>query len=284
MSERLKNLDPMPGQAANIGSNRSQYFNTSETFDFSAIAARNKLNHNRAHMNISHRSDKGHQVTKKGMTLVELLVVIAMIMVLAALIFVGVSRARSAARGAVCASNLGQIGTAILSYANENSGQMPPLEDRTNPGDGLKGIWPQIIADGGYLPRVTNRLGKLSCGAGVWACPDCTIVQPNYNGYGGAEGTVMKVKRSSLPDSGSPRLSAIPNPERTWLVGDTANFPRDSKSGWYAIWSNPSQWSNSHSPAARHSGKVNVCMVDGHIESLTMRELLAPGKNYTMNK
>ena len=235
-------------------------------------------------MNIPFRFLKRHPVTPKGMTLVELLVVITIIVVLAALSTVGVSRARSAARGATCTSNLRQIGTAILSYATDNSGQLPPLEDRTNPGDGLKGIWPQIIADGGYLPKAINRAGKLSCGAGVWACPDCTIVQPNYNGYGAAEGTVMKVKRSSLPDSGSPRLGAIPNPARTWLLGDTANFPKDLKSGWYAIWANPKQWTNSHSPAARHSGKVNVCMVDGHVESLTMKELLATEQNYTMTK
>ena len=265
-------------------SKRNHCFNTPDSSGFSAVASRKKPIHNRTLMNIPFLFHKRHQITPKGMTLVELLVVITIIVVLAALSTVGVSRVRSAARGATCTSNLRQIGTAILSYATDNSGQLPPLEDRTNPGDGLKGIWPQIIADRGYLPKATNRAGKLSCGAGVWACPDCTVVQPNYNGYGAAEGTVMKVKRSSLPDSGSLRLAQIPNPERTWLVGDTANFPKDLKSGWYAIWANPKQWTNSHSPAARHSGKVNVCMVDGHVESLTMKELLAPEKNYTMTK
>jgi prepilin-type processing-associated H-X9-DG protein/prepilin-type N-terminal cleavage/methylation domain-containing protein len=251
MSERFTSLNPMPS-------------------------------HNRTLMNTSFPIHKRHQVTPKGITLVEVLVVITIIVVLAALMTVGVSRVRSAARGATCTSNLRQIGAAILSHASDNNGQLPPLEDRTNPGDGLKGIWPQIIADGGHLPKAINSAGKLSSGAGVWACPDCTIVQPNYNGYGAAEGTVMKVKRSSVPDSGSLRLGQIPNPERTWLVGDTANFPKDLKSGWYAIWANPKQWSNSHSPAARHSGKVNVCMVDGHVESLTMKELLAPEQNHTM--
>lgn len=227
---------------------------------------------------------KKHRVTTKGFTLTEVLVVITIILVLAVLSTLGITRIRSAARGATCTSNLRQIGAAMLSYASENSGQLPPLEDRTGSNDGLKGIWPVIIADGGHLDKFTNSKGELGCGAGVWACPDCTTVQKNYNGYGGAEGTVMKVKKGSIPGSGSSRLSAIPNPERTWLVGDTANNAKDLKTGWYAIWANPKQWTNAHAPAARHGGKVNVCMVDGHVESLSMKELVSPDKDYTMFK
>ena len=180
--------------------------------------------------------------------------------------------------------NLRQIGVAMLSYASDNNSQLPPLEDRTGSGDSLLGIWPKIVADGGYLPRVTNSKGILSCGAGAWACPDCTIVQTNYQGYGVAEGTVMKVKKGTTPDAkGSLRLNEIPNPERTWLVGDVANQAPDLKTGWYATWADSSQW-GARTPATRHSGKVNVCMVDGHVENLTIKELKAPEKNYMMFK
>ncbi|MCU0751072.1 MAG: prepilin-type N-terminal cleavage/methylation domain-containing protein [Akkermansiaceae bacterium] len=235
-------------------------------------------------MNIPPPSGNTNRFTPRGFTLTEVLVVITIIVVLAVLSTLGVSKLRSSAQGATCTSNLRQIGAAMISYTTDNSGQLPPLEDRTKSGDGLAGIWPQIVADGGYLPRVTNSAGKLSCNAGVWACPGCTVVQTNYQGYGGAEGTVMQVKKGSVPGSGSIRLAQISRPERTWLVGDTANNAKDLKTGWYAIWANPKQWTNSHAPAARHGGKVNVCMVDGHVESLTMKELLSPGKDYTMFK
>jgi prepilin-type N-terminal cleavage/methylation domain-containing protein/prepilin-type processing-associated H-X9-DG protein len=233
-------------------------------------------------MKIPYRTGKVPLLAPRGFTLIEVLVVITIIVVLAALSTIGFSRIRSTARGATCVSNLRQVGTAMISYATEKNGQLPPLEDRTNPGDGLKGIWTQIIADGGYLPRVLNSAGRNSCAAGVWACPDCTVVQTNYNGYGAAEGTVMQVKKSSQPGSGSLRLGAIPNPARTWLVGDTANKANDLETGWYAIWANPSKWTSSHVPAARHGGKVNVCMVDGHVESLSMKELRE--NDYTMFK
>lgn len=224
--------------------------------------------------------------TRKGFTLVELLVVIVIIAVLASLSFFGFSKVRSKARGATCASNLRQIGTAMLAYAGDNSGQLPPLEDRTAPNDNLKGIWPGLIADGGYLPRVTNSLGQPSVGAGVWACPDCTNPRGNgsveraFNGYGAAEGSILKVKRLSSPGSGSLRLAKINRPENTWLVGDAVKTASDLKSGWYAVWSNPSAWGG-HSPGPRHGGKVNVCMVDGAVRQMTLQEL--KDKKTTLN-
>jgi hypothetical protein len=230
----------------------------------------------------------GQRGIPKGLTLIELLVVITIIVVLAALGTVGIKRIRSAARGATCTSNLRQMGAAISSYAGENNGRLPPLEDRTGSGDGLKGIWTQIIANGGYLPMTSSKSGLLGTNAGAWACPDCVTTSRYHSGYGAAEGTVMKVLRQSELDANSPKLSLslaqIPNPERTWLVGDTANSAKDLTTSWYAIWANPKQWTGAHAPAARHAGKVNVCMVDGHVESLTMKDLLATDKDYTMFK
>jgi prepilin-type processing-associated H-X9-DG protein/prepilin-type N-terminal cleavage/methylation domain-containing protein len=243
-----------------------------------------KPTHHRILMNITPPCKIRHRVPNRGLTLIEILVVITIIVVIAALSTLGFSRVRSAARGANCVSNLRQVGGAMLAYAVDNSGQLPPLEDRTAANDGLKAIWPRLVATGGYLDLVPNSLGKASCGAGVWACPDCTIVQTNYNGYGAAEGTVMQVKKGSVPNSGSLRLAQIPNPERTWLVGDAANKANDLETGWYAVWANPTNWKSAHVPAARHGGKVNVCMVDGHVESLSMKELTASDKDYTMFK
>lgn len=221
---------------------------------------------------------------EKGFTLVEMLVVITIIVAIAVFSLIGVSRVRSAARGATCTSNLRQIGAAMLGYAADNAGQLPPLEDRTGSGDNLKGIWPQIIANAGYLPMTNSKSGQLGTSAGVWSCPDCVTTSRYHGGYGGAEGTVMQVQKASNPNSGSLRLAQIPYAERTWLIGDTSNSSQDLKTSWYAIWANRTKWSGSHVPAPRHGGKVNVCMVDGHVESLTRKELEAPDKNYTMDK
>lgn len=62
---------------------------------------------------------------KKGFTLIELLVVIAIIAILAAMLLPVLSRAREQARRAVCASNLKQIGIAIMLYANDHNEYAP---------------------------------------------------------------------------------------------------------------------------------------------------------------
>ena len=89
------------------------------------------------------------------------------------------------------------------------------------------------------------------------------------------EGTVFVYEENKplgVDEAGSLRLTKIAKPSRTWLVGDASGKASEPNKGWYAIWSAPGRWNN-HGPAARHGGKVNVCMVDGHVESLTPKEI-----------
>lgn len=58
-------------------------------------------------------------------TMVELLVVITIIAVLAALLFSLASRMRTNASSAISTSNLRQIGTAIMAYAGDNNSSLP---------------------------------------------------------------------------------------------------------------------------------------------------------------
>ena len=58
-------------------------------------------------------------MAKKGFTLIELLVVIAIIAILAAILFPVFAKAREKARQTSCLSNLKQLGTAALMYAQD---------------------------------------------------------------------------------------------------------------------------------------------------------------------
>jgi prepilin-type N-terminal cleavage/methylation domain-containing protein/prepilin-type processing-associated H-X9-DG protein len=61
----------------------------------------------------------------EGFTLIELLVVIAIIAILAAILFPVFAQARESARLTQCASNMRQLGVALLSYANDYDDGLP---------------------------------------------------------------------------------------------------------------------------------------------------------------
>jgi prepilin-type N-terminal cleavage/methylation domain-containing protein/prepilin-type processing-associated H-X9-DG protein len=62
---------------------------------------------------------------RTGFTLVELLMVIAIVALLAALLLPALAAAKDRGRRAACVSNLRQIGLAIRSYADDDEGKIP---------------------------------------------------------------------------------------------------------------------------------------------------------------
>lgn len=67
----------------------------------------------------------------RAFSLVEILVVLSLAMLLAALLFPAFSRARESNRRSKCQSNLQQIGRAIQTYSQDYDGEMPLSTGRT---------------------------------------------------------------------------------------------------------------------------------------------------------
>lgn len=69
---------------------------------------------------------------RRGFTLVELLVVVAIISILAALLFPVFSQAKEAARKSVCLSNTAQLDLGVILYSNDYDDTLMPVADPTN--------------------------------------------------------------------------------------------------------------------------------------------------------
>jgi prepilin-type N-terminal cleavage/methylation domain-containing protein/prepilin-type processing-associated H-X9-DG protein len=110
--------------------------------------------------------------SRKGFTLIELLVVIAIIAILAAILFPVFAKAREKARQITCASNLKQLGLAMLQYNNDyDEHMMTPYNYGFYDASGNNALEPYI----------KNHASDST--ATVWMCPDNTN---HYTGAGGA--------------------------------------------------------------------------------------------------
>ena len=91
------------------------------------------------------RRSAGRSAVLYAFTLIELLTVIAIIGILAAILIPTVAKVRNTAQAARCVSNLRQIGQHITLYAGDNKGQLPDLR--------------ALTASGVTAPRIVDLTG-----------------------------------------------------------------------------------------------------------------------------
>ena len=145
--------------------------------------------------------------TGAGFTLIELLVVIAIIAILAAILFPVFAQARAKARQTSCLSNMKQIGTATMMYAQDYDESV-----------GRK--WWDWHVD--LEPYVKND--------GVFTCPSSSAPKPvrrnftagTFSGYWVDAGT----RSSNVPASNASLTECAPRPLVSCLTRATPSSPR----------------------------------------------------------
>src|SRR5215212_7267934 len=109
------------------------------------------------------------QLDRRGFTLIELLVVIAIIAILAAILFPVFAQAREKARQTSCLSNLRQISTAMMMYAEDHDGLFVPVIGR-----------PSRQEKNFYLMSWMHLLEPYTRSRGVFVCPSSGHTSQDY--------------------------------------------------------------------------------------------------------
>lgn len=104
-----------------------------------------------------HRSARcgGHRTHSEGFTLVELLVVVAIVAVIAALLMPALANSKLKAQGLFCLKNLRQLQIAWSMYADEHQDTLPGVIGGSTPGPG---VWVSGWQDFSSSPDNTNTL------------------------------------------------------------------------------------------------------------------------------
>ncbi len=133
--------------------------------------------------------------SRRGFTLIEILVVIAIIAILAAILFPVFAQAREKARQVSCSSNEKQLGLALMQYEQDNDEFM----------FGLKGA---TVAGGG-TPGWASQLYPYVKSTGVYKCPDDpTAAATNLMGNGETDPPISYVCNRNLVGNSNAILAA----------------------------------------------------------------------------
>ncbi len=198
-----------------------------------------------------------------GFTMVELLVVVGVVVLLAALLVPVASLARQAAGQARCASNLRQWASAVQAYAMRNDDCLPRRGQGKMPTQVL--YWyddwfnelPPFLAQPTYQSLVSSGQMPQAGDGSVWICPQ---LNGNPNAYGNLFGYSMNMALS---------VRNAPLPDRITRVGPTSTmvFMADGRAGYSSTvpFASTPNAPAPFNPVPRHRGQVNLAFLDGHV-------------------
>jgi prepilin-type N-terminal cleavage/methylation domain-containing protein/prepilin-type processing-associated H-X9-DG protein len=214
---------------------------------------------------------------RAGFTLIELLVVIAIIAILAAILFPVFAKAREKARTSSCASNLKQIGTALMQYSQDN--------DERLPGAGIQQPWPPANPVNFWSWRLATHAYVKSLQ--VYVCPSAAgTTQMTDEGVG--DGVVFTFDKSYKANGnttgaggnqpmiagsmGGRALAALVVPSETILLAEGATDQA------YFDWN----ITYDRTIRIRHLGQANFLYADGHVKTLKATATLTPKNQWSI--
>jgi prepilin-type N-terminal cleavage/methylation domain-containing protein len=222
---------------------------------------------------------------RRAFTLIELLGVIAIIAILAALLLPVLGRAKAAAQGVRCTANLQQLITAWSLYGDDHEGQFPGLSgNMCNPAEATNAFLLTDPAKSSFASYITE--------ARLYKCPgDCSDLvrsisfnlRLNVMGIGGwlhGDGDRFEIFGRSQRIRKPAEISILLD-ERSDSINDTAFCVDMSNTGNVdGIGTSNPYWMIDY-PAICHYGSSRIAFADSHVEAHRWQEpttLVPPGQ------
>jgi prepilin-type N-terminal cleavage/methylation domain-containing protein/prepilin-type processing-associated H-X9-DG protein len=219
-------------------------------------------------------------------TLIECLVVIAIISILASILLPALNRARDRAKSVLCNGNLKQTGAAALMYASEYGGNLPHLSGSNYGVDVMTEI--ARVMDPNASPMVVKSGIRIDNFA-PFSCPSRPSTSWSVQTSYGVNSLTCQLDYDPNLESTTWKgnIFKTKNPSSVFLVMD---FPKPDLSCWWQFRklksyilgaTDPEYWAES---LTRHNGSVNMVFADGHTGanklSLEDEETLRPYSGY----
>jgi general secretion pathway protein G len=224
---------------------------------------------------------------RRAFTLIELLTVIAILGILAAILIPTLGRVRGSARTAQSLSNLRQIGVAAQLYMDENKGWMPDDGDGNPNNTGTAGQ-PATVPWYNALPpyvgeksiQEMNSLGSMPgfSAKSIFVCPRAAEKSNRADSYAWRSYAPTWLIDANASGSGSgvpTNRSMVKDPTRTVMFSETTfhtAYDVTSPTPDYVSTANPNFLRNDG--AQRHDGKALVGFFDGSVRSFNAAQLL----------
>jgi prepilin-type N-terminal cleavage/methylation domain-containing protein len=143
---------------------------------------------------------------KHGFTLIEILIVIAIIAILSGILVPVLAAARESGRRANCASNLRQIGSACRMFSESNDSFYPRVSDEDNGSQALGLLHPHFVSDINMFkcPSGTDDTPALDSGG---LLSGCSYAYAFYDVLSDENNKVIGADEDVLPASSFPKIT-----------------------------------------------------------------------------
>ena len=248
---------------------------------------------------------------RRGFTLIELLTVIAIIAILAGILFPVFAKAREKALTAQCTSNLRQLCTAIRMYTTDYDGRYPSPGNGFGAGGSRGSDWVKVMApnvagaqaveQGSLFPYVKNNQ--------VYVCPNADLAGQPYTA-GGQEYTRTSYTMNGELSTGGPpdvtglgansqwlgtRETRVVYPAQTFLLMEerdvTLGFQHGEFNDSLFYVEETNRWSDQPcgqtADSSRHANGSLASFADGHVKWMVYDDCAAfihdtqqPGRHF----